>query len=156
MSFRELENIDAKCLHVSKLIVLIYRSQKIFFKKMLSELNINNTQLYILYEIINDPKINQEKIASRCNIDKGAIARSIKKLEDNSFISREIDENNKRQNIISLTQKGKNALNHAINVMNEVEDYLFDDDGEKELLQNLLKDLAIKSISLNENGFDKK
>ena len=104
MSFRELENIDAKCLHVSKLIVLIYRSQKIFFKKMLSELNINNTQLYILYEISNDPKINQEKIASRCNIDKGAIARSIKKLEDNSFISREIDENNKRKHTCYVRQ----------------------------------------------------
>ena len=156
MSFRELENIDAKCLHVSKLIVLIYRSQKIFFKKMLSELNINNTQLYILYEISNDPKINQEKIASRCNIDKGAIARSIKKLEDNGFIERTIDENNRRQNIISLTEKGEITYNKSKDILKDFEDILFDNQQEKENLQIILKNLAIKSISLNENGFDKK
>ena len=36
-----------------------------------------------------------------------------------------------------------------------MEDYLFDDNDEKELLQKILKDLAIKAISLNEKGFDK-
>ena len=51
MSYRELENVDAKYLPVSKLIVLIYNSQKIFLKNMLGELNINNTQLYILFKL---------------------------------------------------------------------------------------------------------
>ena len=155
MSCCDLEDIDSKDLPISKLVALIYKSQKIFFNNMLSELNINNTQFHILFEISNDSNINQEKIASRCNVNKGAVARSIKKLEDNDFISRTIDENNRRQNIISLTQKGKETIIQATNFLNDMEDYLFDDNDEKELLQKILKDLAIKAISLNEKGFDK-
>lgn len=155
MSYCDLEEIDSKDLPISKLVALIYKSQKIFFNNMLSELNINNTQFHILFEIRNDSNINQEKIASRCNVNKGVVARSIKKLEDNDFISRAVDENNRRQNIISLTQKGKETVNQASNLLNDMEDYIFDDDGEKELLQKILKDLAIKAISLNEKGFDK-
>lgn len=155
MSYCDLEEIDSKDLPISKLVALIYKSQKIFFNNMLSELNINNTQFHILFEIRNDSNINQEKIASRCNVNKGAVARSIKKLEDNDFISRAVDENNRRQNIISLTQKGTETIAQATNILNDLEDYLFDDNDEKELLQNILKDLAIKAISLNEKGFDK-
>ena len=150
----DLEDIDSKDLPISKLVAIIYKQQKIFFNNMLSELNINNTQFNILFEISKDSNINQEKIASRCNIDKGSVARSIKKLEDNGFILRAIDENNRRQNIISLTQKGRETINETTKLLNDLEDYFFDDD-EKELIQNILKDLAIKAISLNEKGFDK-
>ena len=76
-------------------------------------------------------------------------------MEDNDFISRTIDENNRRQNIISLTPKGKETINQATDLLDDMEDYLFDDNDEKELLQKILKDLAIKAISLNEKGFDK-
>ena len=156
MSLEEFKAIDSSTIPVGNLIAMIARGQQIYLNHHLDALGINATQFHLLIEISNQCDINQENISKRCNINKGAVARSIKKLEDKGLVIREIDENNKRQNIISLTQKGKNALNHAISVMNEVEDYLFDDDVEKELLQNLLKDLAIKSISLNENGFDKK
>ena len=150
----DLEDIDSKDLPISKLVAIIYKSQKIFFNNMFSELDINNTQFNILFEISKDSDINQEKIASRCNFDKGSVARSIKKLEDNGFILRAIDENNRRQNIISLTQKGRETINETTKLLNDLEDYFFDDD-EKELIQNILKDLAIKAISLNEKGFDK-
>lgn len=154
MSYCDLEKVDAKDLHVVNLITLIYKAQKIYFNKMLCELEINNTQLHILFEIQKDSKINQEKIARRCNVNKGAIARSIKKLEDNGFIERTIDENNRRQNIISLTDKGNNTLNHSKMILNEFEEYLFDDNDYNEVLQIMLKELAIKVMSLNENGFD--
>ena len=39
MSCCDLEDIDSKDLPISKLVALIYKSQKIFFKNMLSELN---------------------------------------------------------------------------------------------------------------------
>lgn len=154
MSCCDLEKVDAKDLHVVNLITLIYKAQKIYFNKMLCELEINNTQLHILFEIQKDSKINQEKIARRCNVNKGAIARSIKKLEDNGFIERTIDENNRRQNIISLMDKGNNTLNHSKMILNEFEEYLFDDNDYNEVLQIMLKELAIKVMSLNENGFD--
>ena len=100
--------------------------------------------------------INQEKIAQRCNINKGAVARSIKKLEDNGFVMRQIDENNRRQNKISLTKKGEETLNESIEILKRWEDEVIKKEGyiTKELLQQILKEIAIKTMELNEEDIN--
>ena len=156
MTHCDLEKVDAKDLPIGKLIGILAKAQSIYFNNMLSELDINITQLHILFEVAGDSTLNQEKIASRCNTNKGAIARSIKKLEDNGFIERTIDENNRRQNIISMTEKGEMTFNKSKDNLKEFEDILFENQQEKENLQIILKNLAIKMTSLNEERFDKK
>ena len=152
MSLEEFKLIDAKALPVGKLITMISRGHTIYINRHLEDLNITATQLHLLFEISHQHEINQEKIASRCNINKGSVARSIKKIEDKGLIKREIDENNRRQNKISLTQLGEETLNEAVKIMNKWEDEVILDEGyiEKELLQKILKEIAIKTIELNQ------
>lgn len=152
MSLEEFKLIDAKALPVGKLITMISRGHTIYINRQLEDLNITATQLHLLFEISHQREINQEKIASRCNINKGSVARSIKKIEDKGLIKREIDENNRRQNKISLTQLGEETLNEAVKIMNKWEDEVILDEGyiEKELLQKILKEIAIKTIELNQ------
>ncbi len=152
MSLEEFKLIDAKALPVGKLITMISRGHTIYINRHLEDLNITATQLHLLFEISHQREINQEKIASRCNINKGSVARSIKKIEDKGLIKREIDENNRRQNKISLTQLGEETLNEAVKIMNKWEDEVILDEGyiEKELLQKILKEIAIKTIELNQ------
>lgn len=90
-------------------------------------------------------------IAERCNINKGAVARSIKKLEEKGLVVREIDENNRRQNKVSLTKKGQQTLDDAAKIFNMWEDEVILQKGyvTKELLQQILKEIAIKTIELN-------
>ena len=152
MTLEEFKLIDAKTLPVGKLITMIARGHTIYINRHLEGLNISATQLHLLFEISHQREINQEKIASRCNINKGSVARSIKKLEDKGLIRREIDENNRRQNKISLTEDGKNTLEEAIKILNKWEDEVILDKGyiEKELLQKILKEIAIKTMELNQ------
>lgn len=152
MSLEEFKLIDAKALPVGKLITMISRGHTIYINRHLEDLNITATHLHLLFEISHQREINQEKIASRCNINKGSVARSIKKIEDKGLIKREIDENNRRQNKISLTQLGEETLNEAVKIMNKWEDEVILDEGyiEKELLQKILKEIAIKTIELNQ------
>ena len=150
MSYCDLESIDAIELPVGKLIQIIAKSQSLFLNNRLKKIDINAAQFLVLYEIDNDSKINQEKIASRSNTNKGAIARSISKLEENGLVERKTDENNRRQNIITLTGEGKVVLDKAIEIFNEWEDSLLEDFEDKHHLQVMLKDLAIQSIKLNE------
>ena len=82
MSCKDLKDVDASTLPIGKLIAIISKGQTIYMTRKLDEFGINSTQLHLLFEISNQDDINQEKIASRCNINKGAVARSIKKLED--------------------------------------------------------------------------
>ncbi|WP_296859453.1 MarR family winged helix-turn-helix transcriptional regulator [uncultured Methanobrevibacter sp.] len=150
MSLEELKKIDAKNLPIGKLITMISRGHTIYLNHNLDELDINASQLHLLFEISHQNNINQEKIASRCNFNKGAVARSIKKLEDKNLVVRKIDDKNRRQNIVSLTDKGEEILKKSIEILNIWEDEIYNNINiEKELLQEVLKDIAINTIELN-------
>lgn len=152
MTLEEFKIIDASSLPVGKLITMASRGHNIYINHKLEDLNINGTQLHLLFEISHQNNINQEKIASRCNINKGAVARSIKKLEDKGLVIRQIDENNRRQNIVSLTSKGKETLTESIKILNKWEMEVFDNYTieEKTKLQKDLKDIVIKIIEINQ------
>ena len=153
MSLEELEIIDTKTLPIGKLITMIARGQTIYLNHHLKNLGINSTQLHLLFEISHQNNINQEKIASRCNINKGAVARSIKKLEEKKLIIRTIDKENRRQNKVSLTPEGEKTLNESRVLLKKWEDeVLCENIIEKELLQKVLKKIAINTIKLNKNG----
>lgn len=131
---------------------MIGKGYIIYINSHMKEFGINATQLHLLFEIRHHSNINQEKIAQRCNINKGAVARSIKKLEDMGMVTRQIDENNRRQNKVSLTKKGEKTLKRASEVLNRWEDEVIKKEGyiKKELLQQILKEIAIKTMELNQ------
>ena len=151
MSVEEFKIIDATKLPIGKLIAIIAKNQTLYLNRHLENFNINASQLHFLFEISHQNEINQEKIATRCNIDKGTVARSVKKLEEKGLVKRQIDDNNRRQNIISLTTQGEQTLDEAIEQLDEWEEYVFDENLiRKEDLQKILKEIAIKSIEVNE------
>lgn len=151
MSLEEFKSIDPSELPVGKLMAIIVKNQTLFLNHHLEEFGINASQLHFMFEINHQKEINQEKIATRCSIDKGSVARSIKKLEDNGLVIREVDDNNRRQKKVSLTPKGEETLTKAISQLKKWEDYLFDDNSiEREELQKILKEVAIKSIEINQ------
>ena len=82
MTLEEFKIIDPSALPIGKLILMAARGHNIYLNRHLNDLNINTTQLHLLFEIAHQKQYNQEKIASRCNINKGAVARSIRKLEE--------------------------------------------------------------------------
>ena len=153
MSLEEFKVIDASALPIGKLITMIARGHTIYLNHHLEDFGINASQLHLLFEISHQKNINQEKIATRCNINKGAVARSIKKLEEKELVIREIDDENRRQNKVSLTSKGEEILKESINLLNIWEDEVFSEEIiEKKLLQQVLKEIAIKTIELNREG----
>jgi DNA-binding MarR family transcriptional regulator len=152
MPFEEIKQMDATQIPVGKLLYMIGKGYSVYVNRNLEEFAINTTQLHLLFEIAHESNINQEMIAARCNINKGAVARSIRKLEEKGLVKREIDENNRRQNRLSLTKDGEDILIKACGVLRDWEDSVILDDGyiKKELLQKVLKEIAVKTIELNE------
>lgn len=153
MSLEEFKQIDAKALPIGKLISIIAKNQTIFLNRHLDNLDINATQLHLLFEISHQSDINQEKIAKRCCINKGAVARSIRKLEEKELIIRKIDDSNRRQNKISLTAKGEKTLKESIDLLHQWEREIYSETViEKELLQKVLKQMAVKTMEINLKG----
>ncbi|AMK16262.1 MarR family winged helix-turn-helix transcriptional regulator [Methanobrevibacter olleyae] len=151
MSLEKFKDKDASEFPIGKLITMTARGHSYYLNRRLEDLNINASQLHSLFEIKHEREINQDEIAKRCNIDKGAIARSLRKLEDKGLVLKEIDKNNRRQNKISLTSKGEEIIKESTKILNEWEEEVFKDikDEDKEFIQNFLKKTVIKTISLN-------
>ena len=152
MPFEEIKQMDATQIPVGKLLYMIGKGYSVYVNRNLEEFGINTTQLHLLFEIAHESNINQEMIATRCNINKGAVARSIRKLEERGLVKREIDENNRRQNILSLNKDGEDVLGKAGKVLADWENSVILDDGyiKKEMLQKVLKEIAVKTMELNE------
>ncbi|HEX3014224.1 MAG TPA: MarR family transcriptional regulator [Methanobacterium sp.] len=92
------------------LISIIYRSQYVIVNKDANELNITCRQISCLRLVSAYPKITQEEIANTFQVDKGTVARTIRKLEDEEFLYRVQDPENRRKYQIFLTEKGKNII----------------------------------------------
>ena len=151
MSLEELKQTDASSLPISKLIIMIARGQTTYLNHKLNDWGINSTQLHLLFEISHHDDLNQEKISSRCNINKGAAARPIRKLEEKGLVTRKIDDDNRRQNKVSLTEKGRKTLDASIHYLKTFEEEVFSGDiiGKSEM-QKALKDMVIRTIELNQ------
>ncbi|WP_297981861.1 MarR family transcriptional regulator [uncultured Methanobrevibacter sp.] len=152
MSLEKFKEVDATDIPIGKFITMIGRGHALYLNHQLEPLNINASQLHSLFEIKRNKSLNQDEIARRCNVDKGSVARSIRKLEEKGLIIKKIDENNRRQNIISLSEKGEEVLEKSQEILDKWEEEVFSDlsQEEKETLQNTLKNIVIKTILFNQ------
>ena len=84
---------------------VIVRYWRSFTEKKLKEFDLTFGEQIIIIFLSKNENVNQESISKRYRIDKGMVAKTLTRLEDKGFIKREQNPNNKRENIISLTEK---------------------------------------------------
>lgn len=86
---------------------IIARYSRIFCERKLKKYNIGFPEQIVLMYLVSKSTSNQEEIANHLLIDKGAITKTLLKLLDKNLITKVQNKNNKRENIIELTKKGK-------------------------------------------------
>lgn len=67
----------------------------------------------------------QKELADRLHIAPPTIAASLKCLERQGFVNRRTDERDSRRNRISITQRGRNALDSGARALQQVDDAMF-------------------------------
>ena len=129
------------CDNIGKYISQIYRKGRIFISKGLEEHNIGQGQFMYLLELYIEDGRNQEELAEVLKIDKGTTARAIKKLEENGFVRRQKDENDKRSNRVYLTEEGKGVKNDIFFILNQWDEKMSEqlNKEERELMIKLLR-----------------
>ena len=117
--------------------LIILRMNKI------KELGISFPQNYRFLEILkeeNDNQVIQKDFAELFRINQSTVTRSLNSLEEEGFIERITLKDNRKNKIIKLTDKGKDAIK-------EIEDY--DKKIENELLKSITEEEAIKFKEMN-------
>ncbi|OWT33590.1 hypothetical protein BGI41_01670 [Methanobrevibacter sp. 87.7] len=151
MSFEKFKEADASEVPIGTYVQMISKSYSKYLNHKFNSIGLNSTQVSILFHIQFENNINQEKISKGCNINKGAVARSLKKLEDEGYLIREVDEDNRRQNIISLTKKGEETFKKIKEISRNYESRVLKNINKESLkeLKELLKEIAIETVCIN-------
>ena len=110
----------------------LYRIGSAFISKELSRFNIGYGQFKFLMELYKNGTLCQEKLAEMLYIDKGTTARAIKKLEEEGYVLRVRDVEDKRMYKVSLTDKAKEIEADIKKIIKDWNDKLTSDLSEEE------------------------
>ena len=131
---------------------VILRYCRNFFEKRLREFDLTFGEQVIIMFLSRNEEVNQDAISKRYMIDKGMVAKTLNKLETKGFILREQNPDNKRENIISLTQKGADILSNIKNIIDEWNEILYEEMSEDEIA--CMKKLTNKMVENITNHLD--
>jgi len=99
--------------------------------------------------LMNHQNVTQETLARHFHIDRGTIARSVRKLEDAGYVIRIIDPENRRAVRLFLSDKGISIIPELIRIDAEWEETVSasfsGDEGTR--FRDLLLKVAASSIS---------
>lgn len=90
-------------------ISITSRGRFVFLNDRLRPMGLSAGQFPVLMLLNKEQNIMQETLVRHYHLDKGTIARSVRKLEDAGYIRRIVDPENRRAVRLFLTKKGERA-----------------------------------------------
>ncbi|MEN6611475.1 MAG: MarR family transcriptional regulator [Methanoregulaceae archaeon] len=83
------------------------RARVIYLNERLLPYDISSGQVPVLMLLYNEQNITQDTLVRHFRLDKGTIARAVKKLVDAGYVRRITDPDNRRAVRLFLTEKGE-------------------------------------------------
>jgi len=91
-------------------VSLVSRSKFVFLNNRLRPLGLSAGQFPVLMLLAKEQNIMQDRLVRHYNLDKGTIARAVRKLEDGGYIRRITDPGNRRAVRLFLSTKGEGTI----------------------------------------------
>ena len=125
-------------------------NQQKYMKMKCNDLDLGHDVRYIMF-IYDNPGCSQEDLVSMFGQSKGNIAKILKKFEDDGFIKREINPQNRRKYMLNTTDKGNELVPkfRQISLDWEKEVGITDLDAD---LKKRLAEIAVNTMKLIEGG----
>ncbi|MGB7968602.1 MAG: MarR family transcriptional regulator [Methanobacterium sp.] len=146
--------IDNSEISLGLLVSMIHRTRMIFLNDKIGNMDITAGQFPFIIVLSNEEGISQEELAAYFHIDKGTVARALRKLEDKEYLFRKVDSLNRRRYLIYLTEKGRKAVPTVINIEKEWENSMCSKFSKEDYnnLFDILKGLAVNSLENVDKG----
>ena len=125
---------------VGKYLSLFYRKSMLKIGNDLKDINMTSLQSIALINIMRYEGVNQNELANIASVDKASLSRIIRNLELQGLLHKEVDENDRRNFKLYLTDKGKSEVEKSMKIQSEtwvncMEDITYE---EKVVLRNTL------------------
>ncbi|GAA0689765.1 MULTISPECIES: bilirubin utilization transcriptional regulator BilQ [Clostridium] len=113
----------------------LYKDFSKFCNEKLQKIGLSRGLLYFVIYIGRHPKCSPGNLSSELRFDSGHTTRAIEKLVQNEFVLREKSESDKRAYILSLTEKGEEALKVIYSLFSQWDEKVFSGIEEDERTQ---------------------
>ncbi len=140
-------------MNLSRLISILHNQKNSYMNIRLKEFGLSHGQAITLKIIYEENNIKQEDLNKRLQIDKSAVTRILKTLEDKQLIIKKISNEDKRNHILSVTSKGKILYPKIKNVIKETTEVMLKDIDQNQQL--LLEELLLKMKMNLEDVYEK-
>ena len=150
----KLLKIDNSEIPLGLLVSMIHRTRMMYLNDKMKDMDITAGQFPFIVVLSHEEGITQEELAAHFHIDKGTVARALRKLEDKEYLFRKVDSLNRRRYLIYLTEKGRRAVPKITSIDKEWENSMCTKFSKEEYqnLFNILKVLAGNSLEkIDEN-----
>lgn len=149
------DKIEKHRFNLSGHLWAINRSHKIYLEQYADSLDVTLGQYPYLVILNYKENFNQDEIAKLFQVDKCGVSRTLKKLEKKGLVKREQDPDNRRSNIITLTDKGSEIATFLKQKDDEWEEFVYENiDIPRDVFQDYVKKILNKSIKLTEDFKD--
>ncbi|CEA14809.1 MAG: MarR family transcriptional regulator [Methanobacterium formicicum] len=130
------------------IVSIVTRNHYIFMNHELKHLELTEGQVPCLMVLSKKGGITQDDLSRMFHIDKGTIARAIKKLEEKGMVNKVQDPVNRRRYLLSLTPRGEQVVPVILQAEKKWEDLIFQgfSDEERSLIQEGMRRLAENSL----------
>ncbi|MBQ2865644.1 MAG: MarR family transcriptional regulator [Clostridia bacterium] len=141
---------------IKKALHRIHRSSNLFVEKSLGDVDLTRTEVTAIRSVVFHKGLTQTSLSEHLGgVDKAAVARIVKSLEDKGYIQRISDENDRRAKLVYPTEKAYELRLGVIGAENKYYRWLFESvpPDELEKLTELLTAIGQKALSESKNGF---
>jgi len=130
------------------------RARSIFLNNRLRPLGLSAGQFPVLMLLCREQNITQETLVRHYRLDKGTIARAVKKLETAGYLRRTVDPANRRAVRLFLTGKGEQVTPVLREIDREWEEKVCAGLSREEIdrVQALLRALTLNSYCMMQDS----
>ena len=136
-------------------LITLKETHDYYLKKFLdNETEISYSQYYMFMLLYFEPGVNQSDIAKACFMNRSGVSRAFADFEKKGLIKREVNPNNKREYITTLTEKGLKTAKLLEEKEIEWDEMLCRQlDIYREDLLKVLSKLSMNSLNFNRENF---
>lgn len=127
----------------------ISKNQMKYLNSHIKDMNLGHEMRYIM-AIFDNPSISQDDLVNMFGQSKATVAKSLKKLEDDGYIKREVNPENRRKYMLNTTSKADELVPKIRKISKDWEKEVGITEEDYELKKRI-KEIAINGMKLTED-----
>ena len=127
----------------------ISKNQMKYLNSHIKDMNLGHEMRYIM-AIFDNPGISQDDLVNMFGQSKATVAKSLKKLEDDGYIKREVNPANRRKYMLNTTSKADELVPKIRKISKDWEKEVGITEEDYELKKRI-KEIAINGMKLTED-----